>query len=394
MEFKLARRAQGLRPGDIRELLKLAMTGKVISFAGGSPDSKLFPVERVKQAMCDVMDSEGPMSLQYGATEGYQPLRKLIAEQRMKAAGVENADADQVQVTSGSQQGLDMVGRAFLEEGDGVIVERPTYSGAVNAFKSYLPQFLEVGMDEDGIKLDMVENLLKSGKNIKLIYTVPDFQNPSGRVMSLDKRKELLALSEKYGVPIVEDAPYADIYFEEKLPSIKSLDRTNSVIYNGSFSKIFSPGIRVAWTYSDLSLTKTFTTLKQGSDLHSSSVDQRIVAFYMQKNNLNDDIDHIREVYRSRRDAMVKAIDDFFPHDAKVTNPKGGFFVWAELKQGLDASEILKEATEEGVIFVPGRGFFATGGGEGFLRLSYVTVAEDKIRDGIERLGRVLKRYY
>lgn len=394
MEFRLAQRAQGLRPGDIRELLKLAMAGKVISFAGGSPDAKLFPVERVKQAMCNVMDNEGAMSLQYGATEGYLPLRKLIAEQRMKAAGLANADVESVQVTSGSQQGLDMIGRALLEKGDGVIVERPTYSGAVNAFKSYQPQFLEVGMDEDGIKLDMVEDLLKGEQTIKLIYTVPDFQNPSGRVMSLEKRKSLLALSEKYGVPIVEDAPYADIYFGEKLPSIKSLDKTNAVIYNGSFSKIFSPGIRVAWIYADTSLVKTLTTLKQGSDLHSSSLDQRIVAFYMQENSLDDDINHIREVYRSRRDAMMRAIGDFFPEDAKVTHPQGGFFVWMELKSGLNSGDILKEATEEGVIFVPGRGFFANGGGEGYLRLSYVTVSEDKIREGIEKLGRVLKRYY
>lgn len=395
MEFHYAKRAQNLKPGDIRELLKIAQSGDVISFAGGSPDSKLFQIEKVKQAAVDVMEQDGPMALQYGATEGYMPLRKLIASERMPAAGVTSASADNIIVTSGSQQGLMLIGQALLDEGDAVICELPTYSGAINAFKSTGCRFLQVEMEEDGMRMDLVEDILKQDNRVKLIYTVPDFQNPSGRVMSLEKRKQLLALSAKYQVPIVEDGPYSDICFGERLPSIKSLDSADQVIYNGSFSKIFSPGLRVAWVCADPSFIRTLTTLKQGTDLQTSSFDQRLVVCYMARNSLQEDIKFITKAYHSRRDAMMKAVEAYFPADAKYTRPEGGFFTWVELKPDLDIREVLKVAIEEKVLFVPGNGFFADKAlGNHFARLSYVTVDEEAIDIGVKRLGNVLKKFY
>lgn len=395
MEFNYAKRARGLKPGDIRELLKIAQSRDVISFAGGSPDAKLFPVERVKQAAVDVMEQDGPMALQYGATEGYMPLRRRIAAERMPAAGVENAAVDNILVTSGSQQGLSLVGQALLDEGDVVVCELPTYSGAINAFKATGCRFVQIEMEEDGMRMDQVEDVLRREKSVKLIYTVPDFQNPSGRVMSLEKRRKLLELSETYQVPVVEDGPYSDICFGQRLPSLKSLDTGEKVIYNGSFSKIFSPGLRVAWVCAAPGLIRTLTTLKQGTDLQTSSFDQRLVACYMERNDLREDIRRITSAYQSRRDAMMKAVAAYFPADAKYTRPEGGFFTWVELKPDLDIREVLQAAIEENVLFVPGNGFFADKSlGNHFARLSYVTVDEASIDVGVKRLGKVLQEFY
>lgn len=394
MPYTFASRAQNLKPSDIRELLKIAQNSDVISFAGGNPDPALFPVDAIRQAACRLMDQEGRPALQYGPTEGYLPLRQQIIENRMTAAGVTGLTADSILVTGGSQQGLDLLARAFLDKGDTVVCERPTYSGAINAFRTFQPVYRDIEMDDEGIRPDLLEEVLRGDSRVKFIYVIPDFQNPSGRVMSLKRRKELLALAQQYRVPVIEDAPYSDIAFEERLPSLKSLDSSGLVVYNGSFSKILSPGIRVAWVCADPAIVRTMATLKQGADLQTSSFTQRLVSFYMRDNDLNADIRRITALYRARRDAMMRAIREHFPEEVEPVYPKGGFFTWMELRKDLTAHDVLQKAIPEKVLFVPGRGFFANPGGENYARMSYVTVGEEKIAEGVARLGRVLKAFY
>ena len=390
MAIKFAKRMDNIKGSAIRELLKLTELPEIISFAGGLPAPELFPIEEMKQVCLKVLDSDGRAALQYSTTEGYIPLRKIISE-RMKNSGVE-VPFEQVIITSGSQQGLEFSGKIFLNEGDTVICESPSYLGALNAFKAYLPRFAEVGMDENGMKMDELEKALKDNPNAKFIYTIPDFQNPSGITMSIDRRKKMVELATQYNVPIVEDNPYGELRFEgERLPAIKHFDTAGIVIYLGTFSKTFAPGLRVGWVAASPEIVQKYVLVKQGADLQCNSMTQREVATFIEMYDLDEHIKKIIAVYRKRRDLMIQTMEKEFPKNVKFTYPNGGLFTWVELPEGVDAADVMDKALEEKVAFVPGGSFYPNGGNENHFRLNYSNMPEDKIVEGITRLGKVLK---
>lgn len=390
MAVKFAKRMDNIKGSAIRELLKLTEQPDIISFAGGLPAPELFPIEEMKKVCLKVLDSDGRAALQYSTTEGYIPLRKIISE-RMKNSGVE-VPFEQIIITSGSQQGLEFSGKIFLNEGDTVICESPSYLGALNAFKAYQPKFVEIDMDEDGMKMDELENALKSTPNAKFIYTIPDFQNPTGITMNIDRRKKLVELATKYNVPVVEDNPYGELRFEgEKYPAIKHFDTEGIVIYLGTFSKTFAPGLRVGWIAASPEIIQKYVLVKQGADLQCNSMTQREVATFMDMYDLDEHIKKIIGVYGKRRDLMIQTMEKEFPKNVKFTYPNGGLFTWVQLPEGVDAGEVMEKALEEKVAFVPGGSFYPNGGNENHFRLNYSNMPEDKIVEGITRLGKVLK---
>ncbi|MCT8975538.1 PLP-dependent aminotransferase family protein [Clostridium sp. CX1] len=394
MEVRFSERANGLKASEIRELLKLAEMPEIISFAGGLPAPELFPVKEMEEIIQKVLEKDGRLALQYGSTEGIKPLREIIAKQRMAPAGV-NVTADEVAITSGSQQGLEFSARVFINEGDKIICESPSYLGAINAFKAYQPQFIEIPMDDNGMKVDLLEEALKANPDVKMIYTIPDFQNPTGRTMSDDRRKRIAELAAEYQIPVIEDNPYGDLIFDgERHPSIKSFDKEGWVIYLGTFSKTFCPGLRIGWVCAAPQILEKYIIVKQGADLQSSSLDQRATALFMETYDLEKHIESIRGVYGKRRDLMIESIKQYFPADVKYTFPTGGLFTWIELKEGLDAAVILQEALKDNVAYVPGGSFFPNGGHPNFFRMNYSCMTEEKIVEGIKRLGKVLAKFY
>lgn len=394
MNLNFAERTNELKASEIRELLKLTEMPEIISFAGGLPAPELFPIERLEEISLRVLKEHGREALQYGTTEGYEPLRKIIAEQRMTKAHVNVSSAD-ILVTNGSQQGLEFSAKLFLNKGDIVICESPSYLGAINAFKAYQPKFVEIPMDDDGMKMDLLEEALKKYPQAKFIYTIPDFQNPSGKTMSLERRHKLAEIAAKYEIPVVEDSPYSELRFEgESLPSVKSLDKSGFVIFLGTFSKTFCPGLRLGWVCAVPEILQKYIIVKQGADLQASSISQREAALFMETYNLDEHIKNIKGIYRARRDLMLKGMEDYFPKGATFTRPHGGLFTWVTLKEDLDAKEILASALEEKVAFVPGGSFFPNGHHNNNFRLNYSNMSEEKITEGIKRLGNVLKRFY
>ncbi len=389
--MKFAKRMESLKASEIREILKLIENPKIISFAGGLPAPELFPVEEMKAVSKAVLEEDGEKALQYSSTEGYLPLREKIAK-RMEEVGVKTT-ADNILITNGSQQGLDLSGKVFLNEGDIVVCESPSYLGAINALKSYSPGFVEIDTDDEGMDMEMLEKVLKETGNIKIIYVIPDFQNPSGRTWSIERRKRLIELANEYDLPIIEDNPYGELRFEgERPPSIKAFDTQGRVIYLGTFSKIFCPGLRVGWTLGDGEVLQKYIFVKQGADLHTSTLTQREINKFLEIYSIDAHIEKIKKVYRKRRDVMMGAIKKHFPEEVRYTYPQGGLFTWCELPEGMDAKEVFKKSIEENVAFVPGGSFYPNGGNENTFRLNYSMMSEEKIQEGIRRLGQVLDK--
>jgi len=391
MTFKFAKRMENIKGSAIRELLKLTEQPEIISFAGGLPAPELFPIEEMKKVCTEVLEEGGQAALQYSTTEGFMPLRKIIS-QRMKSSGVE-IDAQNILITSGSQQGLEFSGKIFLNEGDVVICESPSYLGALNAFKAYLPRFVEVAMDDDGMIMEDLEKALEKNPSAKFIYTIPDFQNPTGRTMSIDRRKRLVELAEKFNVIIVEDNPYGELRFEgERLPAIKHFDTNGLVIYLGTFSKTFCPGLRLGWVAGAPEVVQKYVIVKQGADLQTNTMSQREIAKFIELYDFDSHVKKIIEVYRIRRNLMVETMKAEFPSNVTYTYPNGGLFTWVELPEGVDAADVLKRAVdEEKVAFVPGESFYPNGGKANHFRLNYSCMPEDKIVEGISKLGKILK---
>lgn len=394
MNIRFSKRAQGLKASEIRELLKLTEMPEIISFAGGLPAPELFPVKEMELIMQKVLEKDGRLALQYSSTEGFKPLREIIAKQRMAPAKV-NVTADDIAVTTGSQQGIEFSAKIFVNEGDVVICESPSYLGAINAFAAYQPKFIEIPMDDHGMIIEKLEEALKANPNAKMIYTIPDFQNPTGITMSDDRRKRVAELGSEYKIPVIEDNPYGDLIFEgTRHPSIKSFDKEGWVIYLGTFSKTFCPGLRLGWVCASPEILEKYIVVKQGADLQCSTLDQRAAALFMETYDLDKHIEAIKDVYRKRRTLMLESMDKYFPKEVTHTNPYGGLFTWVQLKEELDAAEILKEALKENVAYVPGGSFFPNGGHLNYFRLNYSCMSDEKIVDGIERLGKVLAKYY
>ncbi|MBT2675322.1 PLP-dependent aminotransferase family protein [Streptomyces sp. ISL-14] len=336
------------------------------------------------------MNEEGPASLQYSTTEGYIPLREAIC-QRMKVTGI-NSTIENVLITSGSQQALDLTGRLFINEGDTIICESPTYLAAINAFKSYNAKFVEVAMDDDGMVMEELEKRLHEHPNTKFIYTIPDFQNPTGRTLKLERRKRMIELANQYDVLVVEDNPYGAVRFAgEALPPMKHFDTECRVIYISTFSKIFTPGLRLGWICADKPFIDKYVSFKQIADLHTDSFAQRITAKYMELYDIEEHINKIKAVYKERCTAMLTCIEEFFPENITYSKPEGGLFIWIELPEPVDSRKIFAECLKNNVAFVPGTPFFPNGTKNNTLRLNYSNMPKDKIFEGMKRIGEVVR---
>jgi DNA-binding transcriptional MocR family regulator len=392
MKYEYARRMEFMKTSDIREILKVTGQPEVISFAGGLPAAETFPKDEMADITRAVMQEYGGLALQYSTTEGFPRLRKAIAA-RMNLKRGTSVTSGEVLITSGSQQGLDLTGKVFLDEGDLVLCESPTYLGALHAFQVFRPRYREVPTDDEGMIIEELERMLEYERP-KFIYVIPDFQNPTGRTWSLERRWAFMEVVNHYHVPVIEDAPYSEVRFEGvNLLSLKSFDKLGLVIHLGTFSKIFCPGMRLAWLVAPPELMNQYVMVKQGTDLHTSSLSQLLLCAYMECHNLDANICRIRGLYRERRDVMLAAMDRCFPEGIRVTHPEGGLFLWVELPEGADARELLQRSIERKVAFVPGGSFFPNGGHENTLRMNFSAMPPDRIVEGVERLAEVLKEY-
>ncbi|MEA2086803.1 MAG: PLP-dependent aminotransferase family protein [Candidatus Caldatribacteriota bacterium] len=387
--------ASKMEASAIREILKLVQNPEVISLAGGMPDPKTFPVEDIKEISQNIFNNKSAQALQYSSTEGLPELRKCILAHLAKDGN--NGELENIIISSGSQQGLDLVGKVFLSPGDVAIVELPSYLAALNAFHSYGGELAGIPMDDEGMQMDILEeklSLLKNeGKKVKFIYTISNFQNPAGVTMSLARRKKIIEIAHKFNVFIVEDNPYEKLRFEgEAIPSIYSLEKNGSVISLGTFSKILCPGLRLAWILGNKEIIRKIAILKQATDLCTSILNQLIACEYCQSGKLEENIKSNVQIYKKKRDTMLNALEKYFPKEAVWTKPQGGFFVVATLPEYIDTKEMLKEAIEENVAYVPGAPFFADGKGQNTMRLSFCYPSEEDIEEGIKRIGNVIKK--
>ena len=391
MNVALASRMQHMRASEIREMLKVTQRPEVISFAGGLPAPESFPVEELKEVTRRVLDEEGALALQYSTTEGHPPLRARLAA-RLSHRLAAPVTSERILVTTGSQQALDLLGKVLLDEGDEVLCESPTYLGAINALRAFAPRFVEVRTDDEGMVPDDLADRIATSRRPKLIYVVPDFQNPSGRCWSAPRRRALLEIAARFGVPVVEDAPYRELRYEgDEEPALLALDRDGLVVHLGTASKIFCPGMRIGWVVAPPQLFDKLVLVKQGADLHTSSFTQMIFDGYLASHDLDAAIVRIRALYRRRRDAMLAAIGREFPPSVRTTHPAGGLFLWAELPGETNAREVLARCLGCDVAFVPGGSFFPNGGHENTLRLNFSNMPEARIGEGIARLGAVLR---
>lgn len=393
MDLHFAKRMSYIKASEIREILKVTEQEDVISFAGGLPAPELFPITEINEVSQIVLKELGTKALQYTTTEGYAPLREWISNRMNTRLGT-SFDKDNILITHGSQQGLDLSGKVFLDEGDIVLCESPTYLAAISAFKAYGCSFIEIPTDENGMVMDALEDVLRCTSNVKLIYVIPTFQNPTGKTWTLERRKKLAELSSKYSVAVVEDNPYGELRFEgESLPSIKSFDTVGNILCTGSFSKIFCPGFRIGWIAGDKDIIRKYVLVKQGTDLQCNTIAQMTIAEYLKRYDIDKHIGRIIEVYKKRRDIAVDCIERFFPKSIKFTYPEGGLFTWVELPEGVSAREILERCLERKIAFVPGGSFFPNENKENTFRINYSNMPEDRIEKGLTIIGKVIKEY-
>ncbi|HDZ35746.1 MAG TPA: PLP-dependent aminotransferase family protein [Thermococcus sp.] len=388
-------KAKAMRASEVRELLKLVESSDVISLAGGLPAPETFPVEIIKKITEDVLTNHADKALQYGTTTGFTPLRLTLAEWMEKRYGIPAGDVE-VMIVAGSQQALDLIGRVFINPGDIVVVEGPTYLAALNAFKYYEPEFVSIEMDDDGMRVDVLEEKLKKlkaeGKKVKFVYTVSTFQNPAGVTMSLERRKHLLELAKEYDFLIVEDGPYSELrYSGEPIPPIKHFDDEGRVLYLGTFSKIFAPGFRIGWIAAHPHFIRKLEIAKQAVDLCANPFGQVIAWKYVADGYLDEHIPKVIEFYKPRRDAMLEALEEYMPEGVKWTKPDGGMFIWVTLPEGIDTKLMMEKAVAKGVAYVPGEAFFAHRDVKNTMRLNFTYVPEEKIREGVKRLAETIE---
>ena len=388
---QFASRMDLLQGSEIRELLKLTAKPDIISFAGGMPAPELFPVEQMIAASKAVLEENGRVALQYSSTEGFPSLREQIAE-RMLAKNNIHTDADHILVTSGSQQGLDFSARVFLNPGDVVLLESPSYLGAVNAFKACEPKFIEVPTDDGGMIMEELEKILATTEKVKMIYVIPDFQNPTGRTWDLDRRHKFMEIINKYEIPVIEDNPYGELRFEgEYMPALKSLDTKGLVVYLGTFSKILAPGYRLGWVCAADEILAKYNFMEQAASLQASTIGQMETAKWIDMFDLDAHVSKIREVYKVRRTVMLDTLAKELPDCCSYTRPVGGLFAWVVLPEYMDAKDLQIKCLEKKVAFVPGGSFFPNGGHENTMRLNYSCMPEDKIREGITALCQTIQ---
>jgi len=399
---RFAQRTQRMTSSAIRELLKLLEDPEIISFAGGLPAPEVFPREQVERAARRVLEEQGATALQYGATEGYGPLREMLVR-HMSRYGID-VGPENVLVTTGAQQALDLVGKLLINPGDHVATEEPTYLGAIQAFTSYQAEYLTVPIDDAGMQMGALEDVLRAAP--KFIYVLPNFQNPGGVTLSLSRRRRLVELAARYGTPIVEDDPYGQLRYDgQHLPPLVKLDADRTgcahgersfrgrVLYLGTLSKTLAPGLRIGWVVAPEEVILKLTQMKQGADLHTSTFAQMVAYETARGGFLDRHVRRIREVYRARRDAMLGALGRHFPPGVRWTRPQGGLFLWVTLPRGVDAGELLPHALARKVAFVCGSAFHPRGGGAHTFRLNFSYCTPEVIEEGIGRLGAVLRRH-
>ncbi len=388
-----APRVGHMKSSEIRELLAVTARPDVISFAGGLPDTRVFPVHQVVEATQRVMLREGAEALQYGPTEGHEPLKRHIVS-IMAEWGIE-VGIDDLIITDGAQQALEFLGKIFISKDDIIIVEAPSYVGALQAFSGYEPNVVAIPLDEFGMRTDILaerlEELAKLGRQPKFLYTIPNFQNPAGVTLIEERRREITKLSKIYGFIIIEDDAYGRLRFEgEDVPPLRSMDE--NVIYLGTFSKIFSPGMRLGWVIAPKAILEKIIFAKQAANLCAGSFSQRVTEEYMSQFDWRQNVESLIDLYRERRDAMLTALSEFFPEGATWSHPNGGLFIWATLPDGLDSGEMLAEAIREAkVAYVPGRACYVGKGGNSSMRLNFSYCPPETIEEGIKRLGAVIK---
>lgn len=390
MNNLFAHRIEGVPKSFIREILKLTQSTDVISFAGGLPNPAFFPVKEISEATVKVLEKDGRNVLQYSNTEGYYPLREYISNYYLNRKGLK-IPPEEILITCGSQQATDLTCKTFLNKGENVVVERPAYLGAIQCISFYEPKFHSVNMLGSGIDTNELEKVFNK-MPVKLYYSVPNFQNPTGITYSNETRKKVGELLNKHDTILIEDDPYSEIRFSgENLPSLKAYQEDN-VILNGSFSKVAAPGFRLGWLCAQKNLMEKINISKQAADLHSSYFGQRVLYQYLSDNDIEKHLVKIRESYRKQKDAMIMAMAEYFPEEVKYTNPEGGMFLWVTLPEDISSRILLPLALKENVAFVPGDPFFVDGTGQNTMRLNYTNSDEAKIEEGIKRLARVIKQ--
>ncbi len=397
-EYRYSQRTQRIKASAIRELLAVAERPGMISFGGGFPAPDVFPVEEFKKACISVLEKKGPEVLQYGSTDGYVPLREMVSRYNIRSGM--NIDISNILITTGSQQALDLLGKIFINRGDRILVESPTYLGALQAWNAYGAEYITVPVDEYGMRTDLLEEALRIGP--KFIYVLPNFQNPTGTTMPLERRMKLIELADRYGVPIIEDDPYGQLRYEgDDIPSVEILDSrvreqngtyTGNVIYLSTFSKILAPGIRLAWVVAPDTVIRKLALAKQGTDLNTSMFNQVVAHEVGQHGFIDRHILVMREVYRERRNAMLDSLEEHMPEGVTWTHPQGGLFLWVKMPKNLDSTEMLPSVIEENVAYVPGEFFHPDGSGKNSIRLNFSFCSPEKINEGIARLGKAFKK--
>ena len=390
MDYRFSDRMSGMRGSAIREIFKFAADPEVISLAGGNPAPELFPNEELADIASELLRNQPVLSLQYGVTEGYTPLREAVKARLKRVEHIDNAD-DEVIIVSGGQQGIELSAKALVNEGDTVIVEEPSFIGALNAFRSYNAHLAGVKMDEDGMNIASLEKTVAENKNAKLIYTIPTFQNPMGTTMSLEKRKAVYEIARKNNLIIIEDNPYGDLTFDgTKTPTIKSMDVDGRVIYCGSFSKILAPGLRIGFVCANKAIVQKIVVGKQISDVHTAMLPQLLAYEYMTRFDLDAAIVKMRANYAHKCRTMLDAIARDFPADVTCTRPNGGLFIWCDLGHGVDTQALAATCAANKVVYVPGSTFMVDmDKPSSALRLNYSTMSDERIAEGIRRLGAI-----
>ncbi len=389
-EHRLAQRTRRMQSSVIREMLKFTTQPDVISFAGGLPAPELFPVREFQEACRHILETDGPTSLQYSPTEGFLPLKEYLADS-MSRYGI-MVEVENILIVNGSQQGLDLVGKLFVDPEACVVCSRPTYLGALQAWNAYEASYCTVPMDENGTLVDELEDLLKKGTRPRFIYELPNFHNPAGNTLSLERRQRVAHLAREYDLVIIEDDPYGELRFEgEDLTPLFRLapERT---IYLSTFSKTLAPGIRLAWITAPKPIISRLVQAKQGADLHCGTFVQMVANDICQRGILRQHVRRLRQVYRQRRDAMMDAIAEHFPQEVTFTKPLGGLFLWARAPEAINTRDFLLKAVEAKVAYVPGFAFYpGEQGGEHSMRLNFSNASIEMINEGIYRLGRAMK---
>ncbi len=392
---KFAERTSRLRASTIREMLKVTQQPDVISFGGGLPAPELFPTREIGECTVEVMEEYGAAALQYGVTEGIPEVRTWVAE-RLSSRLNKLYDPSDILVVNGSQQGLDLIGKIFIDPGDHVVLENPSYLGAIQAFDAYQARYLTVETDEDGVIPEALEMVLERADPFpKFLYLVPNFQNPTGRTLAGDRRESVVRICERYDLPIVEDDPYGELRFEgADLPSLASLSTTGSVIYSGTGSKIMAPGLRIAWlAITDDDVRDKIALAKQGTDLQTGSLAQYVFHRYANKREAFEaHVDRIVETYAHRRDVMIESLRESMPPYVHFNQPLGGMFLWASV-DGVDTTELLKVSAEQKVVFVPGVSFYPERDVHNGMRLNFSNASEEKIREGVSRLAGAVRSF-